>query len=139
MVKRLTAALPRDHVLVVRPHDAEVGELLSRAAAVIVSEASAGVRALAHGRPVLALGTRFAAGSGTVLEAGATPSAAVAALPDLLAFRSDRERTLRFLHAVLCRTEEGHFPRADDSPSNARAVAVALSRALSAPARPPPA
>jgi hypothetical protein len=113
-----------ENVRLVPPHTSS-HELIRGAAGVAVIGSTVGLEALLYERPVLTLGEPFYAGMGLTLDVAA-PRELRRAVPELLGFRPDRERILRFLHAAMRRCHAGAPVLVDRSEGNA----VTLARSL---------
>lgn len=106
-------------------------ELIRRARAVAVISSTVGLEALLHGKPVLTLGRPFFSGYGVTRDVESFRELREA-VPELLRFAPDRERTLQFLHAAMRSTYEGAPVGVDRSPENARRLARSLDSAARA-------
>lgn len=111
----------------------------SRGVAVIGS--TVGLEALLYDKPVLTLGQPFYAGMGVTLDVDSFRDLRQA-VPELLAFRPDRGRIERFLHAANRRCMPGAPALVDRSDANAAVLAASLHQTLrtsgaSGPARGP--
>ncbi len=119
----------RPNVRLVDPFNSS-HELIRRAEAVAVISSTVGLEALLHDRPVLTCGQPFYAGYGVTVDVDSFRE-----LPDavmrVLAFRPDRERTLRFLGAAMRACLPGKPVLVDDSPQNAVVLAGSLDTAVS--------
>jgi len=93
-----------------------------------VISSTVGLEALLHGKPVLTVGEPFYSGYGVTLDVDSLRELP-AAVPQLLRFTPDRERTLRFLHAAMRACRPGKTITVDDSDSNAVALAGSLAAA----------
>jgi hypothetical protein len=103
-------------------------DLVQQAHAVAVISSTVGLEALMHGKPVLTLGQPFYSGYGVTVDVDSFREIRTK-VPDLLDFRPDRERILRFLHAAMRRCYEGAPVLVDSSDDNARKLARSLDRA----------
>jgi hypothetical protein len=104
-------------------------DLIRRADAVIVISSTVGLEALLHGKPVLTMGQPFYAGYGVTLDIDSFREIREA-VPAVLLFAPDRERTLRFLGAAMRSTFEGAPAGVDPSQRNAEALARSLDAAV---------
>ena len=104
-------------------------DLIRDAEAVVVISSTVGLEALLHGRPVLTLGRPFYSGYGVTVDVDSFAEIQ-AAVPEVLRFEPDRERTLRFLHAAMRRCYPGKPATVDQSDANARLVASSLDAAV---------
>jgi len=151
IVEQLAGFLPHGHELVVKEHPMSIGrnelgflkrlrsienvrlvdphtsshELIRGAQGVAVIGSTVGLEALLYGKPVLTLGRPFYAGAGITLDVESFRELR-AAVPDLLRFRPDRERIVRFLGAAMRRCHEGAPVLVDRSDANAQALARSL-------------
>ena len=116
-----------DNVRLVDPYTSS-HELIRRAEAVAVISSTVGLEALLHGKPVLTVGEPFYGGYGVTLDVDSLRELP-AAVPRLLRFTPDRERTLRFLHAAMRACRPGKTITVDDSDENAVALAGSLAAA----------
>jgi capsule polysaccharide export protein KpsC/LpsZ len=123
MLRRLSR-IP--NVRLVDPHTSSL-RLLSRAEGVVTISSTVGLEALLFERPVLTLGRPFYSGYGVTLDLD-SPSRVDAAVPRLLTFEPDRERTRRFLHAAMRRCQPGAPVLVDRSDANARVLAASFAR-----------
>jgi len=123
MLRRLSR-IP--NVRLVDPHTSSL-RLLSRAEGVVTISSTVGLEALLFERPVLTLGRPFYSGYGVTLDLD-SPSGVDAAVPRLLDFEPDRERTRRFLHAAMRRCQPGAPVLVDRSDANARVLAASFAR-----------
>ncbi len=124
MLRRLAR---RPNVRLVDPYTSS-HELIRRAEAVVVISSTVGLEALLYGRPVLTLGQPFYAGAGVTLDVDSFRELG-AGVAEVLAFRPDRERILRFLAACMRSCRAGVPGGVDDSQANARRLATALDDA----------
>jgi hypothetical protein len=113
---------------IVPPHTSS-HELMRRAEAVAVISSTVGLEALLYGRPVLTLGQPFYSGYGVTLDVDSFREIREA-VPALLKFTPDRERTLRFLGAAMRACYPGKPVLVDDSDANAAALAASLHAAV---------
>jgi Capsule polysaccharide biosynthesis protein len=160
IVDLLADALPPRHDLVLKEHPMSIGrnpltylrrlkrlpnvrlvepqtsthDLIRRAEAVAVISSTVGLEALLYEKPVLTLGRPFYAGYGITVDIDSFADLPAATLA-VLAFRPDRERVRRFLHAAMRRCYPGAPVLVDDSDANAELLAASLDAAL-AEARP---
>jgi capsule polysaccharide export protein KpsC/LpsZ len=100
------------------------------AEAIAVISSTVGLEALLYGRPVLTLGQPFYSGYGVTLDVDSFREIREA-VPALLRFTPDRERTLRFLVAAMRACYPGKPVLVDDSDANAAALAASLDAATS--------
>ncbi|MGI8729035.1 MAG: hypothetical protein ACR2LK_03440 [Solirubrobacteraceae bacterium] len=154
LVEQIADALPQGFDLVLKEHPVSLGrnsvgflrrlvrrpnvrlvdaytsshELIRRARAVAVISSTVGLEALLHGQPVLTIGRPFYSGYGVTLDVESFRELREA-VPALLRYRPDRERTLRFLHAAMRSTYEGAPAGVDRSEENGRRLARSLDRA----------
>ncbi len=161
LIEQVAGALPHGYDIVLKEHPMSIGrnglamlrrlaripnarivdpytsshELIREAEAVVVISSTVGLEALLHGRPVLTLGQPFYSGYGVTLDVDSF-SEIRAAVPAVLAFRPDRERTLRFLAAAMRACRPGKPSLVDGSDANARELAASLDAA--ARGEPPP-
>jgi hypothetical protein len=126
MLRRL-ARIPNARI--VAPHTSS-HVLMQRADAVAVISSTVGLEALLYGRPVLTLGQPFYSGYGVTLDVDSFREIREA-VPALLRFAPDRERTLRFLGAAMRACYPGKPVLVDDSDANAKALAASLNAAVS--------
>lgn len=162
LVEQVAGALPHGYDLVLKEHPMSIGrnrlgllrrlaaipnarlvaprtsshELIREAAAVVVISSTVGLEALLHGRPVLTLGQPFYSGYGVTLDVDSF-SEIRAAVPAVLAFAPDRERTLRFLGAAMRACWPGKPVLVDRSAANARELAASLDAAARDESPPP--
>jgi len=115
------------NVRVVHPHDSS-HELIEQAEAVAVISSTVGLEALLYEQPVLTLGQPFYAGYGVTLDVDSFAELREA-VPALLGFRPDRERTRRFLHAAMRACRPGAPVQVDNSQANAVTLAATLDEA----------
>jgi capsule polysaccharide export protein KpsC/LpsZ len=154
LIEQIADSLPHGYDLVLKEHPMSIGrntlsllrrlrripnvrlvepytsshDLVQRAEAVAVISSTVGLEALMHGKPVLTLGQPFYSGYGVTLDVDSFREIRTK-VPELLEFRPDRERTLRFLHAAMRRCYEGAPVLVDSSDENARKLARSLDRA----------
>lgn len=162
LIEQVAGALPHGYDMVLKEHPMSIGrnrlallrrlaripnarivaprtsshELIRDAEAVVVISSTVGLEALLHGRPVLTLGQPFYAGFGVTLDVDSFREIR-AAVPALLSFRPDRERTLRFLAAAMRTCRPGKPVLVDRSDANARELAASLDAAARGEAPPP--
>jgi hypothetical protein len=162
LIEQVAGALPHGYDIVLKEHPMSIGrnrlaflrrlaripnarivepytsshELMREAAAVVVISSTVGLEALLHGRPVLTLGQPFYAGYGVTLDVESF-SEIREAVPAVLAFEPDRERTLRFLAAAMRACWAGKPVLVDRSDENARELAASLDAAARGEAPPP--
>jgi hypothetical protein len=153
IVEQVAAALPAGHELVVKEHPMSIGrsrlgflrrlrrienvrlvdphtsshELIEASAGVVVISSTVGLEALLYRKPVLTLGRPFYAGSGITLDIESFREIRTA-VPELLRFRPDGQRIVRFLGAAMRRCHEGAPVLVDRSDANAAALAGSLDR-----------
>ena len=118
-----------ENVRIVAPHTSS-HQLVRDAEAIAVISSTVGLEALLYGRPVLTLGQPFYSGFGVTLDVDSFREIR-AAVPALLDFQPDRERTMRFLAAAMRACYSGRPVLVDDSDENARALAASLHAAAS--------
>jgi hypothetical protein len=154
IVKQVADALPQGYDLVLKEHPVSIGrnpsgmlrrltqrqnvrlispytsshELIREAAAVIVISSTVGLEALLYGQPVLTMGQPFYSGYGVTLDVDSFRELREA-VPAVLRFQPDRERTLQFLHAAMRSTYEGAPGGVDPSDENAARLAASLDEA----------
>ena len=162
LVEQIANALPHGYDLVLKEHPMSIGrnrlallrrlaripnvrlvaprnsshELVRDAAATVVISSTVGLEALLHGRPVLTLGQPFYAGYGVTRDVDSFAEIR-RAVPEVLAFRPDRERTLQFLAAAMRSCWPGKPVLVDRSPANARELAASLDAVARGEAPPP--
>jgi capsule polysaccharide modification protein KpsS len=162
LIEQVAGALPHGYDVVLKEHPMSIGrnrlallrrlaripnarlvaprtsshDLIREAAAVVVISSTVGLEALLHGRPVLTLGQPFYGGYGVTLDVDSFREIR-AAVPAVLDFRPDRERTLRFLGAAMRACRPGKPVLVDRSDANAREVAASLDAAARGEAPPP--
>jgi hypothetical protein len=162
IIEQVADALPHGHELVLKEHPMSIGrnrlsllrrvagipnarlvaphtsshELMQRAEAIAVISSTVGLEALLYGKPVLTLGQPFYSGFGVTVDVDSFREIRTA-VPALLRFSPDRERTLRFLHAAMRACYAGKPVLVDDSDANAAALAGSLDAAVrrAAPAK----
>jgi hypothetical protein len=115
------------NVRVVHPHESS-HELIEASDAVAVISSTVGLEALLYEKPVLTLGQPFYSGYGVTLDVDSFAELREA-VPALLRFRPDRERTRRFLHAAMRACKPGAPVQVDNSQANAVALAATLDEA----------
>ncbi len=103
-------------------------ELIRRSQAVAVISSTVGLEALLHGKGVMTVGQPFYSGYGVTLDVDSFREIP-AAVPELLRFTPDRERTLRFLHAAMRACRPGRTVTVDASDENAAALAGSFADA----------
>jgi hypothetical protein len=154
LIEQIADSLPHGYDLVLKEHPMSIGrntlamlrrlrriknvrlvepytsshDLVSRSEAVAVISSTVGLEALMHGKPVLTLGEPFYSGYGVTLDVDSFREIRTK-VPELLEFRPDRERILRFLHAAMRRCYEGAPVLVDSSDENAAKLARSLDRA----------
>ncbi len=154
IVEQVARALPQGYDLVLKEHPLSIGwnpvgflrrlagidnvrlvhprtnshELIRRSEAVAVIGSTVGLEALLYEKPVLTVGQPFYSGYGITVDVDGFRGLSDA-VPALLAFRPDRERILRFLHAAMQRCRPGKPVLVDNSEENARALAASLDAA----------
>jgi hypothetical protein len=121
MLRRLSASA---NIRLVHPHTSS-HELIRRSEAVAVIGSTVGLEALLYAKPVLTIGQPFYSGYGITRDIDSFRELREA-VPELLAFRPDRERILAFVHAAMRRCRPGKPVLVDDSDENARALAASL-------------
>lgn len=162
IIEQVAGALPHGYDIVLKEHPMSIGrnrlallrrlaripnarlvaprtsshDLIREAEAVVVISSTVGLEALLHGRPVLTLGQPFYGGYGVTLDVDSF-SEIRAAVPAVLEFRPDRERTLRFLAAAMRACRPGKPVLVDRSDENARELAASLDAAARGEAPPP--
>jgi hypothetical protein len=124
MLRRI-AAHPNVHL--VDPHMSTL-ELVERSTGNVTISSTVGLEALVLERPVMTVGRPFYSGYGVTLDLDG-PAEAGNRLADLLAFRPDRERARRFLHAAKRHCHPGAPVLVDRSDENALRLADTLDRA----------
>jgi hypothetical protein len=153
IVEQIASALPPGYDVVVKEHPMSVGrnsvrllrrlrstpnvllvaprtsthELIRRAAAVAVISSTVGVEALLYEKPVLTLGRPFYAGLGLTLDVNSFAEIR-ATVPELLRFRPDGERIVRFLAAAMRATLPGAPVLVDRSNENASRLAASIEQ-----------
>jgi hypothetical protein len=154
IVELVAAALPPGYDLVVKEHPMSIGrnplgflarlrrlrnvrlvephasshDLIASSEGVVVISSTVGLEALLYEKPVLTIGQPFYAGLGVTLDVESF-SEIRHAVPALLRFRPDRERTVRFLHAAMRRCHSGAPVLVDASDANAGTLARSLHAA----------
>lgn len=104
-------------------------DLIQRAEACVVIGSTVGIEALLYDKPVLTLGQPWYSGFGLTVDVDSfrlLPEA----IGEVLAFRPDHERMLRFLSAAWARCYPGAPAGYDPSPENARTLAQTLASAV---------
>jgi hypothetical protein len=115
------------NVRIVHPHESS-HELIEASDAVAVISSTVGLEALLYEKPVLTLGQPFYSGYGVTLDVDSFAELREA-VPALLEFQPDRERTRRFLHAAMRACKPGAPVQVDNSQANAVALAATLDEA----------
>jgi hypothetical protein len=154
LIEQVADALPQGYDLVLKEHPMSVGrnslgllrrlrripnarlldphtnshDLMLRSEAIVVISSTVGLEALMYEKPVLTMGQPFYAGYGVTVDLDSFREIREK-VPELLDFRPDRERILRFLHAGMRRCYEGSPVLVDSSDANARRLAASLDRA----------
>ena len=162
LIEQVAGALPHGYDIVLKEHPMSIGrnrlallrrlarianarivepytsshDLVREAEAVVVISSTVGLEALLHGRPVLTLGQPFYSGYGVTLDVDSFREIREA-VPRVLSFRPDRERTLRFLAAAMRACRPGKPVLVDRSDANASELAASLDAAARG-APPPP-
>ncbi|MGI9098598.1 MAG: hypothetical protein ACR2H2_08955 [Solirubrobacteraceae bacterium] len=162
LIEQVAGALPHGYDIVLKEHPMSIGrnrlallhrlaripnarlveprtsshELVREADAVVVISSTVGLEALLHGRPVLTLGQPFYSGYGVTLDVDSFREIREA-VPAVLAFAPDRERTLRFLAAAMRACWPGKPVLVDRSEANARELAASLDAAARGDSPPP--
>jgi hypothetical protein len=116
----------RPNVRLVEPHTSS-HDLIRRAEAIAVISSTVGVEALLYDKPVLTLGEPFYSGFGVTLDVDSFAEIR-ARVPELLRFRPDHERIVRFLAAAMRTTLPGAPVLVDRSDENAVALAGSLEQ-----------
>lgn len=153
IVEQVADALPAGHDLVLKEHPMSVGrnsirlmrrlrtrpnvrlvephtsshELIKRAEAIAVISSTVGIEALLYDKPVLTLGEPFYSGYGVTLDVSSFAEIR-AKIPELLRFRPDHERIVRFLAAAMRVTLPGAPVLVDRSEENAVALAGSIEQ-----------
>jgi hypothetical protein len=122
---RTLARLARIPNVQVLPPDVSSHDLIRDSSAVGVISSTVGLEALLHAKPVLTLGRPFYAGAGVTLDVDSFAELREA-VPALLRFKPDRERTIRFLVAAMRRCHPGAPVLVDRSHENALRLAGTL-------------
>jgi hypothetical protein len=154
LAEQVADALPPGYDLVVKEHPLSIGrnplsllrrlnrvgnvrlvhpresshELIEQSEAVAVISSTVGLEALLYGKPVLTLGQPFYSGYGVTLDVDSFAELREA-VPALLRFRPDPERTRRFLHAAMRACKPGAPVQVDNSQANAETLAATLDEA----------
>jgi hypothetical protein len=154
LIEQVAAALPQGYDLVLKEHPMSVGrnslgmlrrltrlenvrlldphtsshKLIQDADGIAVISSTVGLEALMYAKPVLTLGQPFYSGYGVTLDVDSFREIRER-VPELLDFRPDRERILRFLHAAMRRCYPGAPVLVDSSDANAAALASSLDAA----------
>ena len=154
LIKQVAMSLPQGYDVVLKEHPVSLGrnpvsmlrdlasvpnvrlvdpytnshELIQRAEAVVVISSTVGLEALLYGRPVLTMGKPFYSGFGVTLDIESFADIR-RAVPEVLRFRPDRERILRFLHASMRSTYDGAPAGVSATDENARTLAASLDAA----------
>jgi Capsule polysaccharide biosynthesis protein len=131
MLRRLTK---RPNVYLVDPYTSS-HQLIQQSAAVIVISSTVGLEALLYEHPVMTIGQPFYSGYGVTLDVDSFREITARTL-EVLEFRPDRERILRFLHAAMRACYPGAPVLVDSSDENARKLGDSLDRAVRG--QPPP-
>jgi hypothetical protein len=129
-VRLLRRLRQRPNVRLVRPYT-NTHELIARSEAVAVISSTVGLEALLYDKPVLTLGRPYYSGFGVTLDVDSFAEIRER-VPELLAFRPDPERIVRFLHLCMRNCHPGQPLLVDRSEENARTVAGTLERAAQA-------
>jgi hypothetical protein len=124
MLARLRAI---ENVRLVDPYTSS-HDLMQAAEAIAVISSTVGLEALMYGKPVMTLGQPFYAGYGVTLDVDSFRELH-AKVQELLGFRPDMERILRFLHAGMRRCFAGRPYLVDSSDENAATLAASLDSA----------
>ena len=103
-------------------------ELIRRSEAVAVISSTVGLEALLYGTPVLTMGQPFYSGYGVTVDVDSFRELREA-VPRVLGFQPDRERTLQFLHAAMRSTYPGAPGGVDMSDRNTATLASSLDAA----------
>jgi hypothetical protein len=106
-------------------------ELIRRSQAVAVISSTVGLEALLHGHAVMTVGQPFYGGYGITVDVDSFREIPQK-VQQLLAFRPDRERVIRFVAACMRRCYPGVPVLVDHSPENARTLAASLDAAVGA-------
>ena len=123
LLRRLRA---RPNVRLVDPHTSS-HELIRRSEAVAVISSTVGLEALLYDKPVLTLGQPFYSGYGVTVDVDSFTEIREA-VPALLRFRPDPERTRQFLHAAMRACLPGAPVLVDRSEENALRLAGSIER-----------
>jgi hypothetical protein len=121
LLRRLRA---RPNVRLVGPYES-THELIRRAEAVAVISSTVGLEALLYDKPVLTLGQPFYGGYGVTLDVDSFAEIRDK-VPELLRFRPDPERIVRFLHAAMRACHPGAPVLVDRSQENAIRLAGSI-------------
>lgn len=124
MLRRLTRPA---NVRLVGPYTSS-HDLIQRARAIVVISSTVGLEALLYARPVMTLGQPFYSGYGLTVDVDSFRGIQ-GKLGELLDFRPDRERILRFLGAAMRACYPGKPALVDDSDANALTLAESLDAA----------
>jgi hypothetical protein len=116
----------RPNVRLVEPHTSS-HELIRTAEAVAVISSTVGIEALLYEKPVLTLGEPFYAGYGITVDVDSFAEIRTK-VPELLRFRPDGERIVRFLAAAMRATLPGAPVLVDRSDENAAALAGSIEQ-----------
>lgn len=116
----------RPNVRLVEPHTS-THELIRRAEAIAVISSTVGIEALLYDKPVLTLGSPFYSGFGVTLDVDSFAEIRTK-VPELLRFRPDHERIVRFLAAAMRTTLPGAPVLVDRSEENAVALAGSIEQ-----------
>ncbi|HWT94986.1 MAG TPA: hypothetical protein VN238_18460 [Solirubrobacteraceae bacterium] len=125
LLRRLSA---KRNIRLVDPYTSS-HELIRRSQAVAVISSTVGLEALLHGHPVMTVGQPFYGGYGVTVDVDSFREIPEK-VQELLAFRPDRERIDRFVHACMRRCYPGKPVLVDPSPENARTLAGSLHAAV---------
>jgi hypothetical protein len=160
IIEQVADALPQGHDLVLKEHPLSIGrtpvgelrrlarrenirvveprmgtpELIQRARAVVVISSTVGLEALLWEKPVLTLGGPFYSGYGITLDLDSFREIRTK-VPEVLGFRPERDRILRFLHAAMRSCHPGAPVGVDDSEANAAILARSLDAVAGSPRR----
>jgi len=120
----------RPNVRLVRPYTSS-HDLIRDSAAVAVISSTVGLEALLYDKPVLTLGDPFYAGYGVTVDVDSFAEI-TERVPELLRFRPDPERIVRFLHAAMRNCYPGAPVLVDRSEDNAIRLAGSIEAAARA-------
>ncbi|WP_028062448.1 capsular polysaccharide export protein, LipB/KpsS family [Solirubrobacter soli] len=158
IIEQVADALPHGYELVLKEHPMSIGrnklsllrrvaripnarlvaphtsshDLIKGADAIAVISSTVGLEALLYDKPVLTLGQPFYSGYGVTVDVDSFAEIRTA-VPALLRFTPDHERTQRFLHAAMRACYPGKPVLVDDSDANALALAGSLDAAVREP------